>query len=113
MAQKAVSFSHKDQGTALIDAHTPLHALLGFAAGVLAVDAHVAFGILLGARIVAESMSTSPKRALFTAAHKQTLGNELADLAFEIAGLHYGEKLRARLSEQQPVSGPPLLNGIR
>lgn len=100
MPRKAISLARSQQGKALIDMHTPLHALLGFAAGMLAVDTHVAFGILVGARVVSEALRQGPERALFQMGQRQSLGNELTDLILEVVGLHYGELLRARLSEK-------------
>ena len=52
----AISLDHAHSGEALIDAHTPLHALVGFAAGILGVDPHVAMLTFIGARIVEASL---------------------------------------------------------
>lgn len=92
-------------GAGLIDSHTPLHGIVGFAAGILGIDPHVAVAVFIGARIVEQSLHTNLKHALFER-EQQSLGNELTDLLFEVAGLHYGQALRRKLtSEPQPAAG--------
>lgn len=91
---------------ALIDSHTPLHGIVGFAAGVLGIDPHVAVAVFIGARIVEQSLHTDLRHALFEREGGQSLGNELTDLLFEVAGLHYGQALRkSLLAEPQPAAG--------
>jgi hypothetical protein len=91
-------------GAALIDAHTPLHGVVGFAAGILGIDPHLAVAVFIGARIVEQSLHSGAKHALFEREEGQSLGNELTDLLFEVAGLHYGQSLRKRLLPE-PVAG--------
>lgn len=95
------------QGGALIDAHTPLHAIVGFAAGVLGVDPHIAMIVFIGARITEAAMREGTRHALFEPEHGQSLGNELTDLLFEMGGLHAGEALRHKLlgSDPEPTAG--------
>jgi len=103
-----MSAAASKQGGALIDAHTPLHAIVGFAAGVLGVDPHVAMIVFIGARITEAALSEGARHALFEPEHGQSLGNELTDLLFEMGGLHAGEALRHKLlasSETEPTAG--------
>lgn len=105
MSAPAVSLAHEHHGEALIDAHTPLHAIVGFTAGIMGIDPHVAMMVFIGARIVEASLKSGTKHAVFGREEGQSLGNEMTDLMFEIAGLHYGESLRHRLLAEVPVSG--------
>ncbi len=106
MAAPAVSLASAHHGEALVDAHTPLHALVGFAAGILGVDPHVAMLTFIGARIVEQALKSGTKHAIFEREEGQSLGNEMTDLLFEIAGLHYGEMLRHKLTaEPEPTAG--------
>ncbi len=106
MSAAAISLAPAHHGEALIDAHTPLHAIVGFAAGILGVDPHVAMMTFIGARIVEQALKSGTKHAIFGREEGQSLGNEMTDLLFEVAGLHYGEMLRERLTaEPQPAAG--------
>ena len=93
-----MSDSTAKHGGALVDAHTPLHAIVGFAAGVLGVDPHLAVATFIGARIVESALREGAKHALFAPEHGQSLGNEMTDLLFEMAGLHLGEAVRHKLT---------------
>jgi hypothetical protein len=106
MSAPAVSLAPANRGEALIDAHSPLHAIVGFAAGILGVDPHVAMLTFIGARIVEAALKSGTKHALFGREEGQSLGNEMTDLLFELAGLHYGELLREKLTaEPAPAAG--------
>ncbi len=106
MSAPAVSLAPAHHGEALIDAHTPLHAVIGFAAGVMGVDPHVAMFVFIGARIVEAALKSGAKHAVFEREEGQSLGNEMTDLLFEVAGLHYGELLREKLTaEPAPAAG--------
>lgn len=128
MAATAISLAPAKHGEALIDAHTPVHAIVGFAAGIMGIDPHVAMMVFIGARIVEASLKHGAGHAVFGREEGQSLGNEMTDLMFEVAGLHYGESLRHRLlAETTPAAGlgrplppyrslftpgyPPTLNG--
>ncbi len=99
-----MSDSSAKHGGALIDGHTPIHALVGFIAGALGVDPHLAVATFIGARIVETSLREGPKHALFDP-HAQSLGNELTDLLFEVGGLSAGQALRRKFTGEQPVHG--------
>lgn len=107
MSAPAISVSPAHHGAALIDAHTPLHALVGFAAGIFGVDPHVAMATFIGARIVEQALRNGTKHAVFGREEGQSLGNEMTDLLFEVGGLHYGQMLRKRLvpTAEAPVDG--------
>lgn len=105
MVAAAASLAPAHHGAALIDAHTPLHAVVGFAAGILGVDPHVAMAVFIGARIVEASLKSGAKHALLGREEGQSLGNEMTDLLFEVGGLHYGQALRQRLTAEIPVAG--------
>ncbi len=107
-AARAISWSAAHRGEAVIDAHSPLHFGVGFAAGALGVDPHIALMTFVGAKIVEESLSAGPRHALFSRERGQSLGNELADILFEIAGLYYGKQLRSKLAAQTPVEPAPI-----
>lgn len=92
------------QGGALVDASSPLHALVGFTAGVLGVEPHLAMMVFIGARIVEQSLRAGAKHALFGREQGQSLGNELTDLMLELGGLQLGEKLREHL-QPEPAAG--------
>ena len=103
----AISLAPAKRGEALIDSHTPLHAIVGFAAGVMGIDPHVAMLTFIGARIVEAALKSGPKHAFFEREEGQSLGNEMTDLLFELGGLHYGELLRERLlaEHEAPTAG--------
>jgi hypothetical protein len=104
MSESVVSLAPAHHGEALIDAHSPLHAIVGFAAGVMGVEPHVAMLAFIGARIVEQALKAGTKEALFEREQGQSLGNEMTDLLFELAGLQAGERLRARLvAEPEPL----------
>ena len=75
MATAAVSLAPTSHGAALVDGHTPLHALVGFAAGILGVDPHVAMLTFIGARIVEQALKAGAKDAIFRPEEGQSLGN--------------------------------------
>jgi len=104
MSAPAISLEHGHHGEAIVDAHSPLHAIVGFTAGILGIDPHIAMMVFIGARIVEHSIVSSPTHALLGREQGQSLGNEMGDLLFEVAGLHYGKMLRERL-----VAPPPPL----
>lgn len=107
MSDPVVSLAPAHHGEALIDAHTPLHAIVGFAAGVMGVEPHVAMLTFIGARIVEQALRAGTKEALFEREQGQSLGNEMTDLLFELGGLQLGERLRERLlAEPTPALAP-------
>jgi len=97
MSSVAISLAPTKRGEALIDSHTPLHAVIGFAAGVMGIDPHLAMLTFIGARIVEQALRAGTKHALFGREEGQSLGNEMTDLLFELGGLRAGEALRERL----------------
>lgn len=102
-----MSAASAKHGGALVDAHTPLHAIVGFIAGVAGIDPHLAMATFIGARIVESALRDGTHSALFGEGHAQSLGNEMADLLFEVGGLHVGEALRHKFigSPVQPAAG--------
>ncbi len=106
MVAPAVSLSSAHHGEAIVDAHSPLHAIIGFAAGISGIDPHVAMMMFIGARIVEHSLRSGPKHALLEREQGQSLGNEFGDLLFEVAGLHYGHALRERLTAEPQAPAP-------
>jgi hypothetical protein len=96
-AAAAISLAPAHHGQAVIDGHSPVHFLVGFAAGVMGVDPHLAMVAFVGAKIVDESLRAGTKHAVFGRESGQSLGNELADILFEVTGLHYGKLLRGKL----------------
>ncbi len=116
-AAHAISWSPERKGEAVIDLQSPLHFGVGFTAGALGIDPHLALIGFVGAKIVEESLAAGPHHALFTRERGQSLGNELADILFEIAGLYYGKLLRTRLAEraaaaQAATAAPAAVQGI-
>lgn len=107
-AAHAISWAPERRGEAIIDAQSPLHFGVGFAAGALGVDPHIALMTFVGAKIVEESLSAGPKHAVFSRERGQSLGNELADILFEVAGLYYGKMLRTKLAERQAQAATPI-----
>jgi len=105
MSTTALSLAPSHQGEALIDSHTPLHAIVGFVAGLLGVEPHIAMMVFIGGRIVEMSLRSGTKHALFEREGGQALGNEMTDLLFEMAGLHYGEMLREKLTTHEASAG--------
>lgn len=105
MPAAAVSLAPARVGEAVIDAQTPVHFLVGFIAGVLKIDPHVAVLTFIGAKVIDQALRAGAGHALFEREHGQSLGNELSDLLFEMAGLTVGEKLRDKLEEPAPTAG--------
>lgn len=103
----AISLAPAKQGEALIDSHSPLHVVIGFAAGVMGIDPHVAVLTFIGARIVEAALKSGAKHAVFEREDGQSLGNEMTDLLLEMAGLRAGELLRERLTAEPeaPTAG--------
>ena len=107
MSEPLVSLAPAHHGEALIDAHSPLHAIVGFAAGVMGIEPHVAMLTFIGARIVEQALRAGTKEALFEREQGQSLGNEMTDLLLELSGLQLGERLRERLlAEPAPPPAP-------
>lgn len=100
----AVSFSPARKGAALVDAHSPLHAIVGFTAGILGIDPHIATLTFIGARIVEAALRSGTKHAVFEREDGKSLGNEMVNLLFELGGLHLGEHLREQLLEPPPAA---------
>ena len=103
-AAQAISLSGAHRGQPVIDAHSPVHFLLGFAAGIFGIDPHLAVITFVGAKIVDESLRSGPKHAVLGRERGQSLGNELADVLLEVGGLYYGKLLRAKLAEPAPAT---------
>ena len=98
-----MSESSAKHGGALIDGHTPIHAIVGFVAGALGVDPHLAVATFIGARIVEAALREGPAHALFAPESGQSLGNEMTDLLFEMGGLHFGQALRQKITGEAPA----------
>jgi hypothetical protein len=96
MPARVLSLHPSHHGSALIDRHSPIHLLIGFAAGILGVNTYLAVAVFIGAKVVDEVVHAGP-HALFKRGDGQSVGNELSDLLLEMGGLAAGEKLRERL----------------
>jgi hypothetical protein len=106
MSGAVVSLAPANAGEAVIDAQSPVHFLVGFTAGILKVDPHLAVLVFIGAKVVEQALRSGPGHALLKREQGQSLGNELSDLLFEMGGLTVGEKLREHLdAQQEPTAG--------
>jgi len=103
-AAHAISWAPARQGEAVIDGLSPVHFLMGFAAGVLGIDPHLAIVTFVGAKIVDESLRQGARHAVFGRESGQSLGNELADVLLEVGGLHAGKMLRDKLGAPPPAA---------
>lgn len=97
-------------GEAPVDVHTPVHFLVGFAAGVLGVNTYLAVCVFIGVKVVDQVLHMGP-HALLKSDEGQSLGNEAADLLFEMGGLAVGEKLREKLAPE-PTAPPVPTAGL-
>lgn len=105
MSAAVVSLKPSAHGEAIVDRHTPLHFLVGFVAGAAGIDPHTAMIVFVGAKMVDQALQHGTSHAIFGKESGQSLGNEMADILVEIAGLHYGKSVRQRLAE--PQLAPP------
>jgi|SRR5882672_6398485 len=105
MSAAAISLTPAHVGQAVIDAQTPVHFLVGFIAGVMKIDPHLAVLAFIGAKVVDQALRAGPSHALLERESGQSLGNELSDLLFEMAGLTAGERLREKLDEPAATAG--------
>ena len=88
----------KGPAQALVDAHSPVHFTVGFTAGVLGIDPHLALMAFIGARIVESALGEGLSKAIATE-QRRSLGKELTNILLEVAGVYYGKTLRTRLAE--------------
>lgn len=109
MAPPALSLKKAHLGASAIDAQTPVHFLIGFAAGVMGVDPSVAALTFVGAKIVGQSLESNAERALLHRGQGESLGNQLSDVLVNFLGVQYGLHLRTRLlapaAQQAPIEG--------
>ncbi len=100
-----VALRKHDVGAAFIDWMTPLHFGLGFTAGALGLNPHLAALLFIGTRTAVLAAEEGLGHALFSTEHGQSHANELADLSSEFLGLYLGGRTRQLITGQAPVHG--------
>jgi hypothetical protein len=91
-------------GAAFVDWFTPLHLGLGFAAGGLGLNPHLAAILFVGARTAKLAAEEGLGHALFSIEHGQSHANELTDLTAEFLGLYLGGKARQMITGHAPAA---------
>jgi len=99
-----------DVGLALFDYKTPMHFGLGFAAGTLGLNPHLAAILFIGLKAGKVALEEGLGHALFGDKEPQSYGNEMMDLFSEMMGIAAGLKTRSLITGEPalPVHG---LNG--
>jgi len=92
-----------DVGLALFDYKTPMHFGVGFAAGSLGLNPHVAALLFIAAKAGKVALEEGLGHALFGEKEGQSYGNEMMDLLAEMTGIMAGLKTRSL------ITGAPVL----
>jgi hypothetical protein len=98
---------HADVGLALFDYKSPMHFGVGFAAGTLGLNPHLAALLVIAAKAGKVALEEGLGHALFSDRDPQSYGNEMMDLLMEMSGLLAGLKTRSLITGQPtlPVHG--------
>lgn len=96
-----------DVGRALVDYKTPVHFGVGFFAGALGMNPHVAALLVLAAKAGKIAVKEGLGHALYGETEPQSYGNEMMDLLMEMTGILAGMKTRSLITGQPviPVHG--------
>jgi hypothetical protein len=100
-----VALHESEVGAAFIDWFTPMHFGLGFTAGALGLNPHLAAILFVGMRTAKLAAEEGLGHALFSTEHGQSHANELTDLTAEFLGLYAGGKARSLITGRAPVEG--------
>lgn len=85
-------------GLALFDYKTPMHFGLGFAAGTLGLNPHLAAILFIGLKAGKVALEEGMGHALFGDKEPQSYGNEMMDLFSEMMGIAAGLKARSMIT---------------
>jgi hypothetical protein len=85
-------------GLALFDYKTPLHFGVGFAAGTLGLNPHIAALLFIAAKAGKVALEEGLGHALFGEKEEQSYGNEMMDLLAEMMGVISGLKARSLIT---------------
>jgi hypothetical protein len=99
-----------EHGQSAIDLATPLHFLIGIAAGIYGVSPVKAALFFTVAKIGVASVEKSMDHALFRRKKGESNLNELCDLLAEIGGVDVGARIRSKWnpSPVTPTAGLPI-----
>jgi hypothetical protein len=100
-----VAVHDDDVGTAFVDWYTPMHFGLGFTAGALGLNSHLAALLFIGSRTVMLAAKEGFGYALFATEHGHSHANEISDLASEFLGLYLGGRARQLITGVAPTHG--------
>lgn len=97
-------------GLALFDYKSPVHFGVGFAAGTLGLNPHLAALLVIAAKAGKVALEEGLGHALFADKEPQSYGNEMMDLLMEMTGILAGLKARALITGEPalPVHGTEL-----
>jgi len=87
-----------DVGLALFDYKTPMHFGVGFAAGTLGLNPHLAALLFIAAKAGKVALEEGLGHALFGEREQQSYGNEMMDLLAEMTGILAGLKTRSLIT---------------
>ena len=87
-----------DVGPALFDYKTPMHFGVGFAAGTLGLNPHLAALLFIAAKAGKVALEEGLGHALFGEKEAQSYGNEMMDLLMEMSGILAGLKTRSLIT---------------
>ncbi|HEX9641824.1 MAG TPA: hypothetical protein VGB13_10990 [Candidatus Krumholzibacteria bacterium] len=87
-----------DVGLALFDYKTPMHFGVGFAAGTLGLNPHLAAFLFIAAKAGKVALEEGMGHALFGKKEVQSYGNEMMDLLAEMTGILAGLKTRSLIT---------------
>jgi hypothetical protein len=109
MAARLIARNVRDRGQAALDAYTPAHFAVGFAAGALGVSPVTAALVLTATKVAIAAAEHGLGHALFSRDRGESNLNELCDLLAEISGVDAGAKFRASRAQPGATAGIPLL----
>ena len=87
-----------DVGLALFDYKTPMHFGVGYAAGTLGLNPHIAALLFIAAKAGKVALEEGLGHALFGEKEQQSYGNEMMDLLAEMTGILAGLKTRSLIT---------------
>lgn len=110
---RALAQNKYEHGQSAVDLATPLHFLVGVAAGIYGVSPVKAAVVLTVLKIGVASAEKGMGHALFTRRKGESNLNELCDLLAEIGGVDVGARIRSKWDpnpttpavDPAPVSG--------
>lgn len=110
---RALAQNKYEHGQSAVDLATPVHFLIGVAAGIYGVSPVKAALVFTVAKVAAAGVEKGMGHALFTRKKGESNLNELCDLLAEIGGVDVGARIRSKWnpSPTTPAVSPAPVSG--